>query len=750
MSMSASAGQIPMSNVGWAPTSPLGALAQWNDVQKGGLQNTGLGLQNQQAQLMLGLRGQLAGAIGVGPNGQPMMPGQAPPGGMGAPPGGMAGGPPGPGQLMPGGGQPAGTPDPTAGLQPVSPYAMMSPYGVPMPRAQMIAAVMSNDPMKAITDSYNMGRQRVTQILTQAGDVNDPDPAKQAQSRAMVKAAAGQLYTEGWIDPNAYQTLMSDPAKANQFIRGTASPDEHMKQATAFGVKGLTTDSNGQVVYDPSAAAGLATTAGQVSGAEAGAKVGPAIAQARGEAAAKAPYGPLQEIKVPVTDKNGAPVLGSDGQPTFETRYVHPGIDTPAGAAGAGAAPAGSGGAGQPGVTPTKVFNALVGTEASQANATSPKGATGKAQIVQGTFDQYKLPGESYGNEDDRVAAARRYVDDMWKKYPGDTARVAVGYFSGVGNVAPAGSPTPWIKNTSDGNMQVSQYVDRFGGKLGVSPTKVATNTSVTPVATDAGGAAPAEAPAEAPTPQPGAGGLQGQPAPTPQQAADLGVQTKAREADITARAKEVEETSKAYGDVAGKIVQAGQDSATKLQRLDVLQNAAADFRPGATAEVRAAAMKRTADALQATGITPPDWMMKGATGAEVISKEGGYLAAEMTRTLGAREAASVFNQIKSIQPNMDMSTGGFNAVISSIRQGVMRDSDLAAYQDQWLSTHKSIASMTAEFNKTHPVEAYASRVVPYPMPKDNAELKPNVIYRAPNGKIALYNGTGFIMAPNQ
>jgi hypothetical protein len=514
MSMSANAAQIPMANIGWEPTSPLGALAQWNDVQKGGLQNTGLQLQNQQAQLMLGLRGQLASRIGLGPNGQPIQGGGMPPGAMQASPGMV-----GPGGGGGAGGQPAGVPgigDGSWAPQLVSPYATTSPYGVPMPQAQMISAVMSNDPMKAITDSYNMGRQRVTQLLTQAGDVNDPDPAKGAQAGAMIKAAAGQLYTEGWIDPNAYQTLMSNPAKASAFIAGTASPDAHMGMVERLGVKGLRQDSNGQVVYDPNAAAGLATAAGQVAGSEARAKVAPAIA----EAAGKAPYGPLQPIQVPVTDKNGAPVLGSDGQPTYETRYVHPGIDTPAGPAGAaGAGGAGGPGAGdQPGITPTKVFNALVGTEASGANAVSGKGASGKAQIVQGTFDQYKLPGESYSNEDDRVAAARRYVDDMWKKYPGDTARIATGYFSGVGNIAPTGK-TPWInENANDGNMSVPQYVDRFNGKLGLGPTKVAANMTGAPVATDAGGAAPAAAPA----PQSGVGGLSGPPAPTPQQAADI------------------------------------------------------------------------------------------------------------------------------------------------------------------------------------------------------------------------------------
>jgi hypothetical protein len=131
----------------------------------------------------------------------------------------------------------------------------------------------------------------------------------------------------------------------------------------------------------------------------------------------------------------------------------------------------GGGAAPRAGVTPSTVFNALVGTEASGPSAVSPKGATGTAQIIESTFNQYKLPGESYSNEDDRRAAARRAVDDLWKKYPNDPERVAVGYFSGPGNIAPPGSPTPWKEDKSDGISTTSGYVSRFTSKLGVQPS---------------------------------------------------------------------------------------------------------------------------------------------------------------------------------------------------------------------------------------------------------------------------------------
>ena len=116
----------------------------------------------------------------------------------------------------------------------------------------------------------------------------------------------------------------------------------------------------------------------------------------------------------------------------------------------------------QQGLTPTKMMNGLIGVEGSGSNVVSPSGATGKAQIIRSTFNEFALPGESYANEDDRRSAAKRYVDAMWKQYPGDAARMAVGYFSGTGNIAPQGSPTPWKQNLSDGISTTEQYATRL------------------------------------------------------------------------------------------------------------------------------------------------------------------------------------------------------------------------------------------------------------------------------------------------
>ena len=81
-------------------------------------------------------------------------------------------------------------------------------------------------------------------------------------------------------------------------------------------------------------------------------------------------------------------------------------------------------------------------------------------QVTPGFFQTYAHAGENFSNEADRTAVAKRGIDTLESKYGGDHARVAVAYFSGEGNVAPAGSPVPWIVDKRDaGGTSTSSYV---------------------------------------------------------------------------------------------------------------------------------------------------------------------------------------------------------------------------------------------------------------------------------------------------
>lgn len=646
-------------------TTPLSAMLDWQKMQQDiattsktgaetgllGQQTQGAALDNQQKALMLGIRSQLLPGVG----------GQAPAG-------------------MPGAGQ-GGSQSYAPGFADAGPTAVSTPFGVPIPRNAYTAAWLTPDPMKSITETYNMGRQVIAQTLTQAGD-----PATDPSARERVQQAAQSLYANGWIGTDGYLQLVKDPAKAKVFIDATMSPDTHVARANALAGMGARVDKDGQVTTDAGAVGAHATK----SGAEADARVPATLRTTSGNESIKAPYAKPEQVTEQVKNPDGSPKVDERGEPVMRTRYIQPGVTT------------------------------------------GPMATPGAAAAVDA------------GN---RAAGVGVNTGGPGLRGPG-----------------PSGGGNPLLGGLEGDPGSLAAQPDAGGAPAAGAPSQPFGNAPPPPplppaAAASPGAPAPPGAPA-APTAAPDAT-LGGAPVLTTNQTADVEVRKRgqeadidvakrAREADIEARTAETKAIAEKYGAVAGKVVEAGADTATKMQRLDVLQNAMADFRPGATAELRATATKRLVDAIQAMGGTPPDWMLKGATGAEVIGKEGGYLAAEMTRMLGAREAASVFNQIKSIQPGLELSTGGFQAIVNSIRQGVERDHDLFTFQENWLKTHNSTAQMMNAFNADHPVEAYASRVIPYPAPKSQADLKPNVVYRSPNGALGLWDGAHFLPAPTQ
>lgn len=141
---------------------------------------------------------------------------------------------------------------------------------------------------------------------------------------------------------------------------------------------------------------------------------------------------------------------------------------------------------------PTDIWGAIHAQESGGAptSATSVDGAIGGAQILPKTFAQYAKPGEKISNPADNLAVGQRIVADYSQKYGGDPARVAVAYFSGPGNVAPAGSPTPYIKDFKDGNgKSVLSYVQDVTSRIApsvasdIAPAKTGTPVDFLPLA---------------------------------------------------------------------------------------------------------------------------------------------------------------------------------------------------------------------------------------------------------------------------
>jgi len=117
---------------------------------------------------------------------------------------------------------------------------------------------------------------------------------------------------------------------------------------------------------------------------------------------------------------------------------------------------------------PTGAAPTLSGIFAQQESSGGKTAPDNPFQIQQGTFNQFAKPGESWSNPADKTAVAQRVLANYSQQYHGDLGRVATAYFSGPGNVAPPGSPTPFIKNTADANGKtVSSYVGDILGRAG-------------------------------------------------------------------------------------------------------------------------------------------------------------------------------------------------------------------------------------------------------------------------------------------
>lgn len=125
------------------------------------------------------------------------------------------------------------------------------------------------------------------------------------------------------------------------------------------------------------------------------------------------------------------------------------------------AANGGGGGAGVP-------TGGLAGIFAQQETNGGKTDPSNPFQVQRATFNRFAQPGESWDNVADKNAVAQRMLTKFNQDYGGDLGRIATAYFSGEGNVAPPGSPTPFLRNVSDSNgKSVASYVGDILGRSG-------------------------------------------------------------------------------------------------------------------------------------------------------------------------------------------------------------------------------------------------------------------------------------------
>lgn len=112
------------------------------------------------------------------------------------------------------------------------------------------------------------------------------------------------------------------------------------------------------------------------------------------------------------------------------------------------------------------LVHAISGVEngSGDPNAVSVQGASGRMQIEPGTFDRYKMPGEVYSNDNDRVAAAIRKIKDDYNYYGGDLGQTAAAYIGGRGAVRDDGTIRDDVSDAL--GTTPAAYADKVLGKI--------------------------------------------------------------------------------------------------------------------------------------------------------------------------------------------------------------------------------------------------------------------------------------------
>jgi hypothetical protein len=227
---------------------PLDALAKWGQVQQQGAQTSLLGEQataaqiaNQRNQMLLGLFG---GAIN---GGQPGIPN----GGGSALPGAASGG-----SALPAG-LPPGIPPPQQVSTSGAIGTSFGPPVTPMQYATAVAAAMNGGDFNgSIAKAITVNHQIIASTLAQAGNPNDPDPAKAAQAQQAIRVAAADLQRQGLIGDAGYQALNRDPGHALLTIKAMGDPNNQINIALEEAKAGLSQNNSGQ--YGPNAGANAA------------------------------------------------------------------------------------------------------------------------------------------------------------------------------------------------------------------------------------------------------------------------------------------------------------------------------------------------------------------------------------------------------------------------------------------------------------------------------------------------------------
>lgn len=151
----------------------------------------------------------------------------------------------------------------------------------------------------------------------------------------------------------------------------------------------------------------------------------------------------------------------------------------------------------------------------------------------------------------------------------------------------------------------------------------------------------------------------------------------------------------------------------------------------------------KAAQGIDGIGLASPTLQGQIASG-ELANQGSASVVAAMTKDVSARGPVAIFRYIDGIKPSIKSAEPWL--AIQALQQDAQRQKDLAEFTPQYYGSPANATKLDAQsaFNKTHPIEMYASRVLPVSLPARGTPPQVGFTYNLPNHGPATWDGQQF------
>jgi hypothetical protein len=147
---------------------------------------------------------------------------------------------------------------------------------------------------------------------------------------------------------------------------------------------------------------------------------------------------------------------------------------------------------------------------------------------------------------------------------------------------------------------------------------------------------------------------------------------------------------------------------------------------------------------LDSVGLASPELQQQVANG-ELANMDANAVVAAIAKAASAgRVPLGIYNQVRQTKPGIESNQPGM--MLEALNQDFQRAQDLAEFKSTYYADPKNSTKLDADvqFNKTHPIAMYQSRVQPLQVPSNPANRQVGYTYVNNQGVRAVWTGQGW------